>query len=139
MYHCHIPSLLFIIFPVWSFWYTDARRPPSKPPAVAPTSLDHPHRRYCFCAMLLIKFPPITIIWDISVCSSNLYILYKHVVHKYASSIPYVTIPLFYVLPKSSCIIISYSFVGLMLLTVLWIGCRATWRGWFLRARRRGT
>lgn len=30
-------------------------------------------------------------------------------------------------------------FVGLMLLSVLWIGSRVTLRGWFLRARRRGS
>jgi hypothetical protein len=34
------------------------------------------------------------------VCSSNLYILYKHVVHKSASSIPYVTIPLVLCAPQ---------------------------------------
>jgi hypothetical protein len=34
------------------------------------------------------------------VCSSNLYILYKHAVHKSASSIPYVTIPLVLCAPQ---------------------------------------
>ena len=49
--------MLFIIFLVWSFWYSDARHSPSKNPAVAPTSREHSQRRYYFLTILCTKFP----------------------------------------------------------------------------------
>ena len=85
--------MLFIIFLFRSFWYSDASHSPSKNPAVAPTSRDHSQRRYCLQSCVP-NFPPIIIVWGISVYSSNLYIPYKHAAHKSASSIPYVTVSL---------------------------------------------
>ena len=129
--------MFFIIFLVWSFWYSDARHSPSKNPTVAPTSRDHYQRRYCFLTILCTKFPTnhnrlrhisvlFQFVYSVLTCYTKIsYLLFNHT-------------PSFIFFPKSSWIIF-YLFVGLMLLSVLWIGSRVTLRGWFLRARRRGS
>ena len=131
--------MLFIIFLVWSFWYSDARYSPSKNPAVAPTSRDHSQRRYCFLTILCTKFPTnhnrlrhisvlFQFVYYVLTCYTKIsfsYLLFNHT-------------PGFIFFPKVHGSFFFYLFVGLMLLSVLWIGSRVTLRGWFLRARRRG-
>ena len=132
--------MLFIIFLVWSFWYSDARYSPSKNPAVAPTSRDHSQRRYCFLTILCTKFPTnhnrlrhisvlFQFVYYVLTCYTKIsffYLLFNHT-------------PGFIFFPKVHGSFFFYLFVGLMLLSVLWIGSRVTLRGWFLRARRRGS